>query len=90
MGSTRVKEIGIDAWMASTRGKSNDVKRTLRIRIELMMSTSPDSSDGRAAGMLLIIIIIINLKVVREVPLFVQVLQNFQNLQKIVVSFSIL
>ena len=30
MASNRVKEIGIDAGMASTRGKSNDVKHTLR------------------------------------------------------------
>ena len=30
MASNRVKEIGIDAGMASTRGKSNDDKHTLR------------------------------------------------------------
>ena len=30
MASNHVKEIGIDAGMALTRGKGNDVKNTLR------------------------------------------------------------
>ena len=38
MASNRAKVIGIDAGMASIHGKSN----------ELMISTCPDSSDGRA------------------------------------------
>ena len=54
MAYNHAKVIGIDAGMASTRGKSNDVKHTLgedQIIIELMISTCPDSSDGRALDM---------------------------------------
>ena len=54
MASNRLKEIGIDAGMAFTRGKGNDVKHTLRGSniIEHMIPTCLDSSDGRAADML--------------------------------------
>ena len=42
------QEIGVDAGMASTRAKCNDVHTEVQIIIELI-STCPDSSDGRAA-----------------------------------------
>ena len=47
MASNRLKEIGIDAGMAFTRGKGNDVKHTLRgsNNNEHMISACPDSSD---------------------------------------------
>ena len=53
MASNRAKVIGIDDGMASTRGKSNDVNThwEVQIIIELMISTCPDSSDGRALDM---------------------------------------
>ena len=51
MAYNRAKVIGIDAGMASTRGKSNDVKHTLGSSNNNMISTCPDSSDGRALDM---------------------------------------
>ena len=48
MASNRAKVIGIVAGIASTRGKSNDVKHTLGSSNNIMISTCPDSSDGRA------------------------------------------
>ena len=49
-----MKEIGIDAGMAFTRGKGNasSTHCVVEIIIEHMILTCPDSSDGRGADML--------------------------------------
>ena len=53
MAYNRAKVIGIDAGMASTaeKGTMSSTHWEVQVVVELMISTCPDSSDGRALDM---------------------------------------